>query len=206
MVAYLSERKIENLLSKGSLVVHPLLSKSQISGTKIDLRIDNTFYLIGRIAMEAYDPAEFQKRGSAPNYLEKHVVPYGKSFVLHPGELILAPTFESLKIPNDLVGVLDGRSSLGRLGVLVHITAASVDPGFAGPLVSELLNIGRVPVDLFPLMRICSLSLATVEGKVSRAYAGKYRGLKNVESPGSALFKDPEWSKIVSFSGPKPQN
>ena len=178
--------------------MHPILSNKQVAGTKIDLRIDNIFYLIGRIAINAYDPKELHKKKFAPQYLEKHVVAYGTPFVLHPGELVLAATFESLRIPRNLVGILDGRSSLGRLGVLVHITAASVDPGFTGPLIAELLNVGRMPVDLYPLMRIGALTLATIEGNTSE-YKGKYVGLRNVADPSSALYKDEEWDSITAY-------
>jgi dCTP deaminase len=196
-VVFIGDEVINNMVDKG-LLVHPILSNDQIKGTKIDLRIDNIFYLIGRIAMNAYDPKEFHRQGFAPEYLEEHVVAYGTPFVLHPGELVLAATFESLRIPKDLVGILDGRSSLGRLGVLVHITAASVDPGFTGPLVAELLNVGRMPVDLYPLMRIGALSLARIEGGASK-YKGKYVGLRNIADPSSTLWRDEEWNSITAY-------
>ncbi len=201
-MAILSDQKILEFSESKKLIVHPLLELAQIAGTKIDLRIDNSFHLIKRITMDSYDPAKFFGKNEAPAYLESHVVAYGESFVLHPGELVLAPTFESLRIPKDHVGILDGRSSLGRLGVLVHVTAASIDPGFTGPLIAELLNVGRVPVDLYPLMRIGALSLSKIEGKVSKIYGkkGKYSGLKNISNPGSGLFEDEEWNSILSFS------
>lgn len=195
---FLGDESIKKMLDDGDLIVHPILNEEQIAGTKIDLRIDNIFYLIGRIAINAYDPKVFHKQKFAPQYLEKHVVAYGTSFVLHPGELVLAATFESLRIPSTLVGILDGRSSLGRLGVLVHITAASVDPGFTGPLIAELLNVGRMPVDLYPLMRIGALTLSKIEGKTSK-YKGKYIGLRNIDDPSSTLYKDEEWDSITSY-------
>lgn len=194
---FIGDKVINEMIDDG-LLVHPLLSDSQVKGTKIDLRIDNIFFLIGRIAMNAYNPKEFHRQAFAPQYLEKHVVAYGTSFVLHPGELVLAATFESLRIPKDLVGILDGRSSLGRLGVLVHITAASVDPGFTGPLIAELLNVGRMPVDLYPLMRIGALSLARIEGNTSK-YQGKYVGLRNVANPSSTLWRDEDWENITHY-------
>jgi dCTP deaminase len=200
-LAFLGDEVINKLVDEGKLV-HPILSNKQVAGTKIDLRIDNIFYLIGRIAINAYDPKEFHRKKIAPRYLEKHVVAYGTPFVLHPGELVLAATFESLRIPPDLVGILDGRSSLGRLGVLVHITAASVDPGFTGPLIAELLNIGRMPVDLYPLMRIGALALARIEGR-TLGYKGKYLGLRNIEDPSSTLYKDEEWDSITAYFAEK---
>lgn len=192
----------DNILKRfttGDLIVHPILDyEQQISGTKVDLRIDNTFHLVQRIAMESYDPPKYFEN-APPKYLVKHVVPYGTPFVLHPGELILAPTFESLKVPKDMVGILDGRSSLARLGVLVHATAGSVDPDFRGPLIVELLNVGRVPVNLYPLMRIGAVHFAKIEGRVDHPYTGKYQGFRNIEDPSSNLHKDPDWPKIMAM-------
>ncbi len=104
--------------------------------------------------MESYNAPDYRPgHGQPPEYLERYFIPYGDSFVLHPGELVLAPTFESVKLPRNLVGYLDGRHSLARLGVPVHVTAGAIDPGFTGTLIAELLNVGRVPVNLYPLMR-----------------------------------------------------
>ena len=200
-MGFLSDEELLKLLESKELIVHPILDMDKIAGTKIDLRIDNSFHLIKRISMDSYDPADFYRNKKSPDYLDSHVVPYGNPFVLHPGELVLAPTFESLRIPKTHVGVLDGRSSLGRLGILVHVTAASVDPGFTGPLIAELLNVGRVPVDLYPLMRIGALSIAKIEGTVKISYKkdGKYSGLANVDNPSSALFRDDEWQALLSY-------
>lgn len=180
-------------------MIHPIMDPEvQIRGSKVDLRLDNVFHLVQRTNIEAYDAASYDS-ASPPKYLDRRIVPYGTRFVLHPGELVLAPTFESIRLPTSLVGFLEGRSSLARLGILVHITAGVIDPGFIGTLIVELLNVGRVPVDLYPLMRIGALSLAQVEGQVKYPYEGKYRGFENIEDPSSTLFKD-EWVKIRSMN------
>lgn len=192
---FLSDIEIRKRIANDELTVYPILDPEiQIGGTKIDLRIDNIFHLVQRIAIAAYDPSDYVHK-DPPTYLEKHIVGYGTAFILHPGELVLAPTFESLKLPNDVVGILDGRSSLARLGVLVHATAGTVDPNFTGPLLVELLNVGRVPVKLYPLMRIGAVHLAKIEGQ-SKPYGGKYQGFRNVENPASTLHEDPDWLKI----------
>jgi dCTP deaminase len=97
-------------------------------------------------------------------------VPLGQCLVLHPGDLILASTFENVSIPRDLVGVLQGRSSLGRLGVIVHATASFIDPCFEGTITLELSNLGHLPVKLYTLARVATLAFAFVQGKVESAY------------------------------------
>ena len=194
---FLSDDEIRKLLKSGELVIHPILEIDQISGTKIDLRLDNAFHLVQRIAMESYDPSS-----SVTNkYLVKHSVQYGTPFILHPGELVLAPTFESIKMPPNILGLLDGRSSLARVGVLVHATAGTVDPNFNGSLIVELLNVGRVPVKLFPLMRIGAVHLAMIKGMVETTYdkVGKYQGFENILDPRSKLHKDRDWNSILSM-------
>lgn len=196
--SFLSDSKILQLLKDGDLVIHPIVDPTvQISGSKVDLRLDNVFHLVQRTNIQSYDAPGYNEE-NLPSYLERKIVPYGTHFVLHPGELVLAPTFESIWLPNYLIGFLEGRSSLARLGILVHITAGVIDPGFVGSLIVELLNVGRLPVDLYPLMRIGALSLARVEGEVGKPYTGKYRGFENIEDPSSTLWKD-EWPMISSM-------
>ena len=197
--AFLSDFKILELLTDGELVIHPIVdTEAQISGSKVDLRLDNVFHLVQRTNIQSYDPPTYHE-ANLPKYLERKIVPYGTHFVLHPGELVLAPTFESVTLPKYLIGFLEGRSSLARLGILVHITAGVDNPGFIGTLIVELLNVGRLPVDLYPLMRIGALSLARVEGEVKKPYTGKYRGFENIQDPSSTLWKD-EWSMIRSMN------
>jgi len=153
--------------------------------------LDNVFSLIKRIELASYDAMEVRARSSHPiDYLERHVVSYESAFIIHPGEFALAPTFESVRIPPSVIGLLDGRSSLGRLGIIVHITSGSVDPGFSGPLVLELANLGRIPVKLYPLMRIASMKLVEVKGEVKHPYKEKYVGMKNLLHPLSRLHED----------------
>jgi dCTP deaminase len=177
-----------------------MLSDSQIKGARVDLRIDNVFYLIRRVQIESYDAMELSKHKIRPiDYLEKHIVPYNDAFILHPGDFALAPTFESFKIPQTTLGELDGRSSLGRLGIIVHVTAGSVDPGFSGPVILELANLGRLPVKLFPMMRIASLKFLRIEGNVKRLYKGKYAGIDNLLPPSSRLHEDDDLRIIAKI-------
>jgi dCTP deaminase len=196
-MSVLSDQKIDALLKTGELVIYPLLDRHQVKGAKADLRLDNVLFLIKRIELESYDAMDLSKPGQKPvDYLERHVIPFDGAFILHPGEFALAPSFESFRIPKKLVGLLDGRSSLGRLGIIVHVTSGSVDPGFSGPLILELANLGRIPVKLFPLMRIASIKFLSVEGDIEHPYKDKYFGIDNILFPGSRLHEDEDLSII----------
>ena len=98
------------------------------------------------------------------------ILPLGQYVVLHPGDLILAPTFENISIPRNLFGILQGRSSLGRLGIIVHATASFVDPGFKGTITLELSNLGHLPVRLYTLAKVAALAFVNIEGSVKYAY------------------------------------
>ena len=170
----LSDKRIVQLLKSQELIVHPILDPKQISGGRIDLRLDNVLYFIKRVEKPFYDPMDYVEPRKEPElYVEEQVRSYGDRIVLHPGDYALAPLFEFVKIPTNIIGRLDGRSSLGRLGVVVHSTAGSVDPGYSGPLIMELMNHGMLPVGLYPLMRIATLMLVELTGHVEE-YKGKY--------------------------------
>jgi dCTP deaminase len=106
---------------------------------------------------------------------ERVVVPEGQAFTLHPGDFALGSTMETVWIPDDLVGQVNGRSSVGRLAIVVHATAGFVDPGFRGQVTLELANIGRIPVRLYPGMRIAQIALQRMTSPAARPY-GEKRG------------------------------
>lgn len=189
--ATLSDKSILEKVRRGEIVIHPILDNKQISGAKVDLRLDNIFYLIGRFKKPYYDPMEFlAKKEVGESYVEKRMVRYGDKFVLHPNDYALAPLFEFVKLPNNVLGRLDGRSSLGRLGIVVHSTAGSVDPGFQGHLVIELMNNGLLPVALYPLMRVATLILTTLSTDAERPYEGKYGEIEEYEEVESKFHHD----------------
>ena len=97
-------------------------------------------------------------------------MPLGKSFFLHPGELALAMTLESVTLPDNIVGWLDGRSSLARLGLMVHVTAHRIDPGWSGNIVLEFFNSGKLPLALKPGMKIGALSFEVLSGAAEKPY------------------------------------
>jgi len=194
----LSDKEMLKWLKSRKLIIHPILDNEQVHGGKVDLRLDNIFYLIGRFKRPYYDPMEhIPSEGQEPEkYAEKRIVPYGKPFILHPNDYALAPLFEFVRLPKDIMGRLDGRSSLGRLGIVVHSTAGSVDPGYKGHLTMELMNNGMLPVALYPLMRVATLILTSMISEAMRPYEGKYGKLVDFVSVESKLHRDPELKRL----------
>lgn len=177
----LSDRDLEARLAKGDLVVDPLDDpKVQIQPASIDLRLGNVFVVYKTTHVPFIDP---QDPETVQKYTERVTVKKGDSFILHPGEFALGSTIERVAIPTDLVARVEGRSSIGRLAVVVHATAGFIDPGFAGQITLELSNLGRVPVKLWPGMRISQIVLHTLTSPARRPY-GKERGSKYQEQEG----------------------
>jgi dCTP deaminase len=163
----LSDTEIKRRLNE-DLIIHPLLhSTSQITGCKVDLHLSGVFHEIKRSTVDAYDPATNDSKLDSRREI---ILPLGSYIVLHPGDLILASTFENVKIPINLLGILQGRSSLGRLGIIVHATASYIDPGFNGTITLELSNLGHLPVRLYTLARVASLAFFEIVGKVQAPY------------------------------------
>ena len=186
----LSDSEIKALIESKELIIHPILEADQIHCAKVDVRLDNVIY-----AVRGMDRASFNASFDDPReYTEIKRIPYNHTFVVHPYSFVTAPIFEMIKLPRYLVGRMDGRSSLARLGIIVHATASGIDPSYAGKLVCELTNLGTVPVELLPLTRIASISFDKIEGKVLTDYQeshGKY-GVR-IES---AMSTDTDRQKI----------
>lgn len=174
------------------LVVTPLLSVDQVSGGSIDVRLGTEFILMKRSAHGPIDPMQMAE--GASDYQEEIAVGVGERMVLHPNQLVLGATLEFLQIPRDLMAYVIGRSSWGRLGLIVA-TAVMVQPGYQGSLTLELANLGDTPVYLYPGTRIAQLVFHTVSTPAP-AYAdqGKYTGPIGPEF--SKLFRDPDWENI----------
>lgn len=137
------------------LVVSPLLDQAQVGPSSIDLRLGTQFIQVRRHAERAIDPFE---KSSMTGREDLVSIPFGAQFVLHPGHFVLGATLEYLRLPNNLAGQVLGRSSWGRLGLVVA-TAVVVQAGFAGCLTLELVNTGSVPLLLRPGLRIAQLML-----------------------------------------------
>lgn len=169
----LSDRSIREALASGQLGVEPL-NLAQVQPASIDLRTGDAFRVFHN-ARKAYidvkeDQADLTELISATD---------AKPFILHPGQFALGSTLERVRMPDDLVARLEGKSSLGRLGLLIHSTAGFIDPGFEGHITLELSNIATLPITIYPEMLIGQVSfyqLTTVADRPYGTAGNKYHG------------------------------
>jgi len=169
----LCDKDIEALLEQEKIVIVPKPDESMISGVSVDIRLGNEFRVFQDHTAPFIDlsgpKAEMQKAMDSV-MSDEIFIPDGEAFFLHPGELALAVTYESVTLPDDIVGWLDGRSSLARLGLMVHVTAHRIDPGWSGQIVLEFYNSGKLPLALRPKMKIAALNFETMSGSADRPY------------------------------------
>lgn len=171
----LSDRDLKARLQRGDLGVDPLDDPElQIQPASIDLRLSGDFVVYKLPHLPVIDPRDLE---SISRYTERLHIPEDDAFILHPGEFALGSTLESIRVPSDLVARVEGRSSIGRLAVVVHATAGFIDPGFEGQITLELSNLGRLPVKLYPGMRISQIVLHSMTSPADRPY-GPERGSK----------------------------
>lgn len=156
------------------LIVTPRLDDRQVGEASIDLRLGTEFLVLRRTQNAGLDPTE-HSQADIDQMQERIVVPYGKDIWLHPGHFMLAATLEYLRLPDDLGAYVLGRSSWGRVGLIVA-TAIMVQPGFKGCLTLELVNDGDSPIKLYPGARIAQLAVHTLDGPTENPYGpkGKY--------------------------------
>jgi dCTP deaminase len=171
----LSDRTIRELIQSGRLKIEPFDSLA-IQPSSVDLRLDRRFRVFRSNRYTHIDPRQEQ-----PDLTELITIADGEAFVLQPGEFCLGNTWERITLPDDLVGRLEGKSSLGRLGLVIHSTAGYVDPGFRGHLTLELSNAASLPILLYPRMKIGQLSFLRMTTPAERPYGthplgSKYQG------------------------------
>jgi dCTP deaminase len=160
----LSDKDIKSSISSGRILIDPELKDEQFQSAWIDLTLGNEFRIFKSTQSAMVDPKRPEE------ITELVAVNNDKPFIIHPGEFVLGSVNEYIKFPDDLAGAVDGRSSLGRLGVVVHITSTFVDPGWEGKLVLEITNVGKMPVALYPGMRICKLVFMELSSPCERPY------------------------------------
>ena len=171
----LSDGDLRKEIEAGRLVIDPW-DPGMVQPSSVDIRLDRFFRVFMNSRYTHIDPAEQQDELTTP------VEPQGDDpFVLHPGEFVLGSTFESVGLPDDLAGRLEGKSSLGRLGLLTHSTAGFIDPGFSGHVTLELSNVATLPIKLWPGMKIGQLCLFRLESPAehpygSAVYGSRYQG------------------------------
>ena len=182
----LSDADILRRLEAGDLVVEPLDDPDiQIQPASVDLRLGREFLEFQRTNISCIHPNSEEE---VSEYVEETYVEDGNEFILHPGDFVLGTTYETVSIPDDLIAHVQGRSSLGRLAVVIHATAGVVDPGYRGQITLELSNLGTAPVALTPGMRISQLILTELKTPADRPY-GAERGSKYQDQSGPQASK-----------------
>ena len=171
----LSDRDIAAEIDGGRVKVEPFDQK-MIQPSSVDVRLDRFFRVFENHRYEVIDPSIEQSELTR----EVAVAP-DDFFILHPGEFVLASTYEVITLPDDIAGRLEGKSSLGRLGLLTHSTAGFIDPGFSGHITLELSNVANLPVKLYPGMKIGQLCLIKLSSSAehpygSALYGSRYQG------------------------------
>lgn len=168
----LSDRDIRVEVSAGRLGIDPF-DPSMVQPSSVDVRLDSLFRVFNNTRYTHIDPAQRQDE------LTSLVEPAeGEPFVLHPGEFVLGSTLEVCSLPDDLAGRLEGKSSLGRLGLLTHSTAGFIDPGFTGHITLELSNVANLPITLWPGMKIGQLCLLRLSSAAEHPYGSSAVGSK----------------------------
>ena len=171
----LSDRDIRSEIQSGRVAVEPF-DEAMIQPSSVDVRLDKFFRVFENHKYSVIDPSIEQAE------LTREVIAEGdEAFILHPGEFVLASTYEVITLPDDIAGRLEGKSSLGRLGLLTHSTAGFIDPGFSGHITLELSNVANLPVKLYPGMKIGQLCLIKLSSPAehpygSAIYASRYQG------------------------------
>lgn len=178
----LSDRDIKKLLTDGTVKISPEPDFAEALGScSIDLRLGNAFRVFDHSRFPYFDP---RSRELSADVTSEVKVSENEPFILQPGDFVLATTVESFELPDNLLARLEGRSSLGRLGIVVHSTASIFEPGWRGKVVMEMGNMGRMPVALYPGMRVCALTFEELSSPAQVPYYRK-RGAKyiNQKSP-----------------------
>ncbi len=180
----LSDRDIRAEIAAGRIVIDPYVPDA-VQPSSVDLHLDRRFRVFRNSRYPYIDV-----RTDQPELTELVEIAGDEPFILHPGEFVLGSTFERVELPNDLVARLEGKSSLGRLGLLIHSTAGYVDPGWEGNLTLELSNVANLPITLYDGMKIGQISFQRLTSPVEVGYGdarigSKYRGQRD---PTASLY------------------
>jgi dCTP deaminase len=168
----LSDRTIREQLEAGGIVIDPL-GLNAVQPSSVDLHVDRYFRVFRNDTTPYIDPKQAQE-----DLTEMVEVNEDGAFILHPGEFVLGSTFERVALGNDLVARLEGKSSLGRLGLLIHSTAGFVDAGWDGHLTLELSNVANLPIAIYPKMKIGQISFLQMTTEAETPYGSDSTGSK----------------------------
>jgi len=166
----LSDTDIQRYIELGKIKITPPLPPNQLGSCSVDFRLGNEFSIFEHSRHPFID---LKDKTAIQDLMRTIQVKEGEPFILQPHEFALAITEETLELDDDVLGRLEGRSSLGRIGIIVHGTAGLFDPGWTGKATLELSNLGRMPVALYPGMRICSFTFEQLSSPVAVPYRKK---------------------------------
>ena len=166
----LSDVDIRKYIEQGKIKISPALPPEQFGSCSVDFRLGHEFSVFEHSRHALID---LKEKTAIQGLMRTITVPAGEPFILQPHEFALAITEEILELDDDVLGRLEGRSSLGRIGIIVHGTAGLFDPGWTGKATLELSNLGRMPVALYPGMRICSFTFEQLSSRVAVPYRNK---------------------------------
>lgn len=185
-MAVLNDRKIREYLECEKIKIIPEPENVQIQPASVDLRLDTKYLYYYQD--EPIDTKKGYKNVNKREFSEEFPL------ILEPFQFMLCQTLESVKVPSDLLARVEGRSSIGRLGVTVHITAGFIDPGFEGNITLEIINLNNIPVVLYPYQRVCQIVFEELNDECERPYGSsemnKYQN-QSVPTP-TAIFNDLE--------------
>ncbi len=167
-----SDRTIKEAIAGGRIEIEPY-REDYVQPSSVDLRVDRFFRVFENHRYPHIDPRTHQ-----PELTKEVEVAEDGTFILHPGEFVLGSTFERVRLGTDIVARLEGKSSLGRLGLLIHSTAGFVDPGFDGYLTLELANVANLPIAIYPEMKIGQISFYQMSTEADHPYGSGEAGSK----------------------------
>lgn len=168
----LSDKSIKEYVKAGKIKIEPCDLDKQLGSIGVDLRLSSSF----REFKISHKPFIDLTKLELDTDTTLVTVAEGEKFIIHPNDFVLGTTMENVELPANIAGRIDGRSSLGRIGIIVHSTAGHVDPGWKGRLTLEISNIGKLPIALIPGMRFCCLMFEEISSPVEKTYKGKYAG------------------------------
>ncbi|WP_417855155.1 dCTP deaminase [Xanthomarina gelatinilytica] len=196
----LSDKEILQAILKDDLIISPISNPKQIGSSSVDIRLGTSFKYFKLIRQTHFDLTNIERLAEEiKDYSEEVKLGSSEPFILHPKDFVLGSTLEYLKLPNNLTARLEGRSTWGRVGLQIHSTAGLVDPGFKGSLTFELHNLGKLPLPLFPGVRIGQLVFYPIDkvgvdySKKSQAKYHSQLGPKN-----SSFYSDYDFQNIVN--------
>lgn len=197
----LSDKEIIKAILTNELIISPISNPKQIGSSSVDVRLGTRFKYLKIVKQTHFDITNIEKLEEEINeYSEEIKLGSSEPFILHPKEFVLGSTLEYLKLPPNLAARLEGRSTWGRVGLQIHSTAGLVDPGFRGSLTFELHNLGKLPLPLFPGVRIGQLVFYPIN-EVGVGYSNKDQAKYHSQlgPKNSSFYKDYDFRNIIKF-------